>query len=156
MRDDDPISGLDQWAAQEPPPGFADRVMAARDASAPKKSPRRTMRALLGAALLAGSAAAWLLAVGAGDGAGEADFDARASLKIGRRGVAVGEAGAKLSYRVRHGEARVQQSAGDVFYRVEHGGPFVVTTPAGEVSVQGTCFRVEVTPMSLEKKSPMA
>src|SRR5438105_8541579 len=122
MRDDEPIAGLEEWTAPEPPAGFADRVMAARDANA-QKSPSRRLRALLGAALLVGSAAAWLLAARAGDAAGEADFDARASLKIGGRGVAVAEAGARLSYRVHRGEAQVEQTVGDVFYRVEHGGP---------------------------------
>jgi ferric-dicitrate binding protein FerR (iron transport regulator) len=158
MREDEPIVGLDQWTAPEPPAGFADRVMAARDANA-QKSPRRRLRALLGAALLVGSAAAWLLAARAGDAAGEVALDGRASVKIGRRGVAVGEAGARLQYRVHNGDARVRQAAGNVFYRVEHGGPFVVSTPAGEVTVQGTCFRVEVEPMpmkGIERKSMVA
>src|SRR5207249_4282357 len=42
--------------------------------------------------------------------------------------------------------------AGDVFYRVDPGGPFTVTTPAGEVHVTGTCFRVEVLPMMPSKQ----
>src|SRR5262249_53158704 len=36
---------------------------------------------------------------------------------------------------------------GNVFYRVERGGPFVVATAAGSVTVLGTCFRVEVQEM---------
>jgi hypothetical protein len=44
--------------------------------------------------------------------------------------------------------ARVVQSAGEVFYRVEAGGPFTVETPYAAVTVTGTCFKVEVTPMA--------
>jgi hypothetical protein len=147
MSDDEKIPGLDEWQPQEPPDGFADRVMAARDATA-QKSPRvRAGRALLGAGLLVASVAAWLFAARSGDAVGEHFLDARASISIGRRGVAVAEAGARLAWRVKSGDARVQQTAGNVFYRVEHGGPFVVATPAGEVTVQGTCFRVEVEQM---------
>jgi hypothetical protein len=47
--------------------------------------------------------------------------------------------------------ARVLQPLGDVFYRVEPGGPFVVATPAGDVTVLGTCFRVEVMDMKASK-----
>jgi hypothetical protein len=39
---------------------------------------------------------------------------------------------------------RVEQASGDVFWRVEPGERFVVRTPAGEVTVKGTCFRVRV------------
>ena len=39
-----------------------------------------------------------------------------------------------------------------MFYRVDPGGPFTVTTPAGEVHVTGTCFRVEVLPMKPSKQ----
>jgi hypothetical protein len=38
----------------------------------------------------------------------------------------------------------VEQPAGDVFYRVQPGATFRVHTPAGEVAVLGTCFRVKV------------
>jgi hypothetical protein len=67
---------------------------------------------------------------------------------MGRRAVAVAEPGAHVAWRVgARGAARVEQTGGEVFYRVERGGPFVVETPAGQVSVLGTCFRVEVRPM---------
>jgi hypothetical protein len=68
---------------------------------------------------------------------------------LGERGVAVGERGAALAWRVgRDGTATIDQTDGDVFYRVERGGAFVVRTPAGDVIVTGTCFRVEVHRMS--------
>jgi hypothetical protein len=146
MSDDEKIPGLDEWQPAEPPADFADKVMAARDASAQKSQPRR-LRAAIGAGLLLASAAAWLFAVRGGDGVGQAAPLQRASLQLGRRGIAVAEAGARLDWQVKSGEARIHQTAGNVFYRVEKGGPFVVSTPAGDITVQGTCFRVEVDPM---------
>jgi hypothetical protein len=72
----------------------------------------------------------------------------REEIRLGRRGVAVAEAGAALSWIVGDdGTARVEQTSGDVFYRVDPGGPFVVATSAGDVRVTGTCFRVEIQPM---------
>jgi hypothetical protein len=48
--------------------------------------------------------------------------------------------------RIAWQKSAVSQSQGDVFYRVEPGTPFRVETPAGDVSVIGTCFRVRVRP----------
>ncbi len=88
---------------------------------------------------------------GAAQGALEAS--ARTELPLGTRGIAVAEAGARLRYHVdASGSARVRQDAGDVFYRVRHGGPFVVTTPAGTVTVRGTCFYVEMRPMANKRQ----
>ncbi len=147
---------LHEWSAVEPPADFADRVMAARaEGQRERPRPGRGLRAFLGAALLLGTAAMWLLAVRSGDGSGQASPAARVSLLVGRRAVAVAEPGSLLSWSVRSGKARVEQRAGEVFYRVEHGGAFVVSTPAGDVTVQGTCFRVEVDPM-FSKQAMMA
>jgi hypothetical protein len=71
----------------------------------------------------------------------------RESLVLGRRGVAVAEAGAALGWRLDERSTSVEQTAGDVFYRVEPGRPFAVSTAVGEVRVTGTCFRVEVIKM---------
>jgi hypothetical protein len=156
-RDEDRIPGLNAWEAPLPPAGFADRVMQAHQNAAPRAAPAgRPLRALLGAALLVTAAAGWLVAARAGDADGEAAPAARASLAIGRRGIAVAEAGAQLRWQVKSGVAQVHQNAGDVFYRVDKGGgSFVVATPAGRVTVQGTCFRVEVNPMA-SKQTMMA
>src|SRR5262249_4079449 len=78
---------------------------------------------------------------------GERITAARETLPLGGRGLAVAEPGSALGWRVDAGAARIEPSAGDVGYRAEKGGPFVVRTPAGEVRVRGTCFRVEVDPM---------
>ncbi len=76
----------------------------------------------------------------------------RESIALGGRGIAVAEAGAALAWRRTGDRARVEQEAGDVFYRVDPGGPFTVTTAAGEVRVTGTCFRVEVISMKPSKQ----
>ena len=69
----------------------------------------------------------------------------RATIELGRRGVAVAAAGSALSWSVAAGgAAEVRLDAGEVFLRVERGGPFVVRTPHGEVHVTGTCLTVVV------------
>ncbi|MEZ4367735.1 MAG: hypothetical protein R2939_15880 [Kofleriaceae bacterium] len=77
---------------------------------------------------------------------GEVEATGRRSIAVGTRAVAVAEAGAALRWQVAAAGAEVEQRTGDVFYRVERGGAFVVHTPAGDVRVTGTCFRVELLP----------
>src|SRR5262245_41578819 len=144
---------LAAWQPTEPPAGFADRV-AAEPAAAPAViRPERRRRWIAMAAVLAAA-----LAIGGvgfaivrgsddapgGPSAGAVTADVRRSLQLGTRAVAVAEPGAVLAWTISKGKARVEQGAGSVFYRVDHGGPFVVATPLGEVTVTGTCFRVEV------------
>jgi hypothetical protein len=81
----------------------------------------------------------------------------RRSLDVGGRATAVAESGASLDWRVAaNGHALVHQTHGNVFYRVEKGGAFVVATPSGDVTVLGTCFRVEVDPMNPKLQSAVA
>jgi hypothetical protein len=130
-----------EWPAEEPPAGFADRVMAAQE------RPKRRFPWAIVAGVAAIAAMVLVSTISRGV-VGTHEGSARAELSIGKRGIAVAEAGAKLSWSVtRQGDAEVKQSAGDVFYRVERGGLFAVKTPAGEVHVRGTCFRVEVSEM---------
>jgi len=154
--DDRERAVLDAWSAAEPPPGFADRVVAAAHAApappAPAERPRSGRPVMTVAAVVtAACAGAIVIALVRGTGAPAAPASGaivaahRDSLTLGRRGVAVVEPGAVLAWTVDGaGVARVQQDAGAVFYRVERGGPFVVVTPSGEVRVTGTCFAVEV------------
>jgi hypothetical protein len=134
-------------ADEGPAPSLRERLTATYAPS--PRAPRRR-RWPLGAGLAGLAAAAALLLVLADrgrslGGAGEHRFAEQATLALAGRGVAVGEAGAELRWVVeRDGAAHITQSHGDVFYRVERGGAFVVETPAGRVSVRGTCFRVEV------------
>jgi hypothetical protein len=138
------------WSAPVPGADFADRVVAARRRQLGGRAGRAvalTLAATFAVAVLAG--AVWR---GLGRTSGELIADERASVSIGRRATAVAEAGAAFSFAVDlRGRAVVEQRAGDVFYRVERGGPFVVKTPAGEVHVKGTCFRVEVTNMNAKQ-----
>ncbi|HZS37062.1 MAG TPA: hypothetical protein VFF06_09550 [Polyangia bacterium] len=143
------------WPAPEPPADFAARAAAAwkREQSSAQPAPRRRIgaaRAVL--VLLPLAAAAIFLWWPRAPEAGARVVTSRESITLGARGVAVAEAGAALAWRVDGRAALITQDAGSVFYRVERGGPFIVRTAAGEVRVQGTCFRVEVDPMGLSKK----
>jgi hypothetical protein len=79
--------------------------------------------------------------------------DRRTTAALGDRGVAVAEPASELTWHIDdQGVAEVVQRRGDVFYRVEPGGPFVVHTPAGDIRVTGTCFRIEVEDMNTNHK----
>ena len=140
-----------QLAAHEAPPAPAtlmDRVMSAlrKQEASPAERTRRPSPALKLVVLLA---AVGLVFVGRSllywPTSGQRKPDERESLRLGARGVAVAEPGAALSWRIGlGGTAAVNQTEGAVFYRVESGPRFVVTTPAGDIEVRGTCFRVEV------------
>jgi hypothetical protein len=83
---------------------------------------------------------------------GSIEASARTPVLIGERGVAIAEPGTVLRWSVgEDGAARLEQPEGIVFYHVGPGGPFVVETPAGEISVRGTSFRVEVSGMKPSK-----
>ncbi|MCH9683957.1 MAG: FecR domain-containing protein [Deltaproteobacteria bacterium] len=72
----------------------------------------------------------------------------RETIALGRRAVVVADEGAQLSWSVQHdGRTGVTQRAGAVFYRVNAGAAFTVDTPAGRVTVTGTCFTVELRSM---------
>jgi hypothetical protein len=78
----------------------------------------------------------------------------RETVAIGDRATAVAEAGATLTWEVEaDGEAHVRQSSGAVFYRVDAGDAFSVDTPAGRVTVTGTCFTVELDAMNSKLKT---
>ncbi len=152
------MSNLDDWKPAEPPPGFADRALAARRAElerapAPKRSftPAGFTAGLLMLAAIAGFFFFTRTSVATGHVVASS---ARSTVKLGQRALAVAQAGTALDWQIsRHGDARVVQNEGDVFYRVEPGGAFVVATPAGDVTVTGTCFRVEVVPMKATKEA---
>jgi hypothetical protein len=146
MTDESPLDPrlLQSYSVDEPPPDLADRVLERLQA---ERQPPRRGRAVLGAVAISVAAA---LAIGLGwprgrVASGEARVTTRATLALEHRGTAVAEPGATLRWQIAaDGAAEVVQSTGDVFYRVERGGPFVVHTPGGDVTVKGTCFRVEV------------
>ena len=138
---------LDAFGVPEPSPGAGDRFSAALVGASSVADGGARRRAIAGIASIAAIAAvvallAWPSRVG---GSGASSPAERTTASLAGRGVAVIEAGARLAWEVDAiGAARLHQDAGDVFYRVEPGAPFVVATPAGDVTVRGTCFRVEL------------
>ena len=126
-----------EWAAQEPSPAFADRVVAAALREQARPSRRRYV---IGAAALAAAATATLwFATRTPASSGDVRADHRIEVALGDRAVAVLEAGA----HVRWDNASVVQDSGNVFYRVERGSStFVVHTPMADAVVLGTCFRI--------------
>ena len=144
----------DKWEPQEPPRGFAEKVIAATRAESRPESQlrgkRRSIAVRAGTALLlAGSLAAGaLLFIPRNHPADQGDAIAkgeRTEVRVaGGRAIAVLEPGAHVSWS---GDD-VKQTSGDVFYRVEpHPGlpsAFRVHTAAGDVTVKGTCFRVQL------------
>jgi hypothetical protein len=170
MSDDDLKRALGELPVGDPPAGFVDQVLAARRAEQAaavdrllesSRAPRRRRPLLLAgfvAVIVAATIGLFVLtrnqATPASLAGGADSVDERRSLAIGERAVAVAEPGAGLSWKLSaDGGALVEQKYGSVFYRVDHGGLFVVDTPAGQVQVLGTCFRVEVDPMNPLLKS---
>ncbi|HJZ84471.1 MAG TPA: hypothetical protein VKN99_04830 [Polyangia bacterium] len=154
------LPGLaEAWPAAEPPAEFVDRVMAAFRASeqpgARSSASRRRRNGLVAAGAIIALAAAVFLVVRAQPAvSGRILAVERESIRLGSRGVAVAEPDAELGWDIaRSGRAQITQPRGNVFYRVEPGGPFVVSTPAGEILAKGTCFRVEVEPMQAIKQT---
>jgi hypothetical protein len=148
--DDNERASLDAWTTLTPPPGFADRVLAAR--TAPKS---RRWPFLAGGLAVAAAATVFVMTRQPSHAASGELVDARqrTTKALGDRAVAVAEPSATLTWRINDdGDAVIEQRAGDVFYRVDRGGPFVVHTPAGDVHVTGTCFRIEVEPMNRTKQ----
>jgi ferric-dicitrate binding protein FerR (iron transport regulator) len=145
------MSEFDAWEPEEEPPaGFADRVVRegmagerAQPAGAPSRSTRTFARALGAGVLVVAAAAAAVLVVWPAQHAaiaGDQRASDRMQLEVGPRAVLVLEPGAHVTWK---GDD-VTQDEGDVFYRVDRGGRFVVHTPSGDVEVQGTAFRVKV------------
>lgn len=107
-------------------------------------------RVLAGVAVLAAAALAllWVATGPSRADEGSRRVAKRQTVQLGDRAIAVAEAGADLRWTIADGgDADVRQRAGAVFYRVEPGGAFEVRTPAGSVTVTGTCFTLEVVPM---------
>lgn len=146
------------WPTVEPPAGFAERAVAAfldeggATASQDEPAPRRSRRipVIAAATALAAAMLVWLAWPGRGGARGDvvASEETR-TIAMGDRAIAVARPGSALHWEVdADGEARISQDAGRVFYRVDEGGAFEVKTPAGTVTVTGTCFEVETRTMT--------
>jgi hypothetical protein len=142
MRDD---PDLNAWEPEEPPRGFAERVVAEAMRDAERERTRaRSRRAGVALVAMLAAAAAIVLALtpsrSARTASGSAIAADRTEVPLGARAVAVLEPGAEVSWT---GDD-VMQVRGNVFYRVERGAEFRVHTSAGDVTVKGTCFRVKL------------
>ncbi len=133
---------LEAWGAEEPSKGFADRVVAAATREETARSKPRAARVFAGLLLAAGVAAVVGFGVHKGrvDAHGSVTADERQEVRVGTRALAVLEKGAHVKW---NGDV-IEQDEGDVFWRVEPGARFVVHTPAADVTVKGTCFRVNI------------
>lgn len=145
--DADALDVIEQtWGAPEPPDGFAQGVLAAHfedEVPATRSATRWWIWAAAAAALLV-LGLAWGLR-----SPGPVHDELRAkgieTVALGDRGTAVAQPGTHLSWSVdSDGTARIDQSSGRVFYRVDRGERFDVVTPAGTVTVTGTCFEVDL------------
>jgi hypothetical protein len=138
--DETPLRDALDLAAWEPPaspsPDFTARVVA--EARRGKSARRRGIWASVAA--LAAAAAAVALWTARAPSSGDVVAKSRTTVHVGARALVVAEPGTHVAWR---GDD-VTQDRGDAFYRVEPKGSFRVTTPAGDVEVKGTCFRVKV------------
>ena len=140
------------WLAPAPPTGFAQRVTAGLPRRAPfAKAPAPRWRFVALVATLAVALGAGWFVLGRGS-SGRLLARERAEVALGRRAVAVLEAGAELRWR----GPRVTQTSGAVFYRVEPGAVFRVDTPSGAVEVLGTCFSIALEPAAAERSMRVA
>ena len=137
-----------------PPAGFTDGVVAAARASRALRARSRRVAAVLSALLVGGMGFAWWHLRSHRELAGRRRTTAVETLALGKRALVVAQPATELEWAIRaDGAASITQSRGNAFYRVAPGAAFAVTTPAGRVLVQGTCFGVEMDPMTSTQKA---
>jgi hypothetical protein len=146
---------LDAYEVPAAPAGIEDRLWQRMHAARPRRSRRWKLGAGAAAVGAVGAAAsvAWFVTAGSPAVArsGTVRTAERTTLSIGKATL-VAEPGTALTWTSSDRGVRVEQRGGNVFYRVEPGREFVVVTDAGELSVLGTCFRVEVSSMKLPRQ----
>jgi hypothetical protein len=145
-------AALDAYEVPAVPAGIEDRLWQRMHAAAPVRS-RRWQFVAAAVAVAAAASVAWFVTAGSPAVArsGAANTAERTTLSVGQATL-VAEPGTALRWTADDRGARVEQRSGNVFYRVEPGRRFVVATELGELSVLGTCFRVEVSSMKLPKQ----
>lgn len=144
------LERLQGWDPAVAPARFAERVLDAwaREREAvhqPRSGWSRAGRfGVVGAALAVALVSWWSWPRGEAT-AGTLVAQGRQTLSLGSRARVVVEPGVDLEWQVaRDGAAHVEQHKGAAFYRVDGGSPFEVVTPYGMITVEGTCFSVEV------------
>ncbi len=142
MNDELERDDLDAWDVEPLGAGFEDRVMDAVHAvEAPPSSeaPTHGRAVVWAAALSLAAAAALVIALWPRD---DAPLDDAISIQAG--------VSARVNYTA--GSHQAEQTRGTVTYRVRSGTPFVVHTPAADVTVRGTEFTVEMLTMQDERR----
>lgn len=142
MNDELERDDLDAWDVEPLMPNFEDRVLDALDATdtRPPVLARPDRRAVVWAAALSLAAAvAVVVALWPGT---DASSDDAITIRAG--------ASAQVDYTP--GSHQAEQQRGTVTYRVRSGTPFVVHTPAADVTVRGTEFTVEMLTMQDERR----
>ncbi|MGF1509799.1 MAG: hypothetical protein ACFB9M_09905 [Myxococcota bacterium] len=151
MHEEPPLNdeALNAWAIEQAPRSIEDRAW---ERFSRTKRTRRFGTWMTAAAAACAVALPFLVSDRAPVTSGPMVAEGRTTWTIDGRAVAVAENGSRLSWRAGpSGSTRVNQASGDVFYRIDPGGPFEVFTPAGAVRALGTCFRVEVKEMELNR-----
>lgn len=124
---------LDAWEVAPLDAGFDERVLAAwDDAQGEPESARRSGLMLATVALVAAAILAVVLWPAAPSGG-----DDRVAIR----------AGASAQVEFIAGSSRATHTAGTATYEVSTGTPFVVHTPAADITVHGTVFTVEMLKM---------
>jgi hypothetical protein len=131
---------LEAWEVEDLPSDFEDRVMAAIE-GAPAPRSRAPMWIAIAAAVVLGTAGV-VIATSDWSLAGREDGSLVVALADGAK--AFPEPGARIDVD----GAIVRQSTGKVVYEVPSGVALVVSTDAGDVTVGGTRFEVEVMEMN--------
>ena len=145
MNDELERDDLDAWQVESLGANFEDRVLEALEAldaqDAPISSESRGLRrrTVWAAALSLAAAAALVVALWP-----RADVSPDDAISI------LAGASARVDYTP--GSHQAEQTRGTVTYRVPSGTPFVVHTPAADVTVRGTEFTVEMLTMQDERR----
>ena len=125
---------LDAWDVAPLDAGFDDRVLAAWEQEEPEETEPRRRSGLLLTTIGLVAAAILVVALWPAAPAGGDDL------------VAI-RAGASAQVEYAPGSGRATQTAGTASYEVTKGTPFVVHTPAADITVHGTEFTVEMLTM---------
>jgi len=142
MKDELERDDLDAWEVESLGANFEDRVLDALETfETPDPSEPRPVRAAVvwGAVVSLAAAAAVVVALWPRP---DAPADDAISIRAGTS--------AQVDYTP--GSHQAEQTRGTVTYRVRSGTPFVVHTPAADVTVRGTEFTVEMLTMQDERR----
>ena len=126
------------WQVDEPPQGFADRVLAHAVGEEKRRVTRRAAFGLAAAACAAFSV--WKLDRALHPYVGELTAKVRTEVELAPGAIAVLERGARLLWD----RAGARQERGDVSYRLSPTATLKIETPMGSLRGVGSCCRVKL------------